>query len=39
MVLVVPKTQAKAILKFAKKYHNAFIIGKIEKGNQLVELV
>lgn len=39
MVLVVPKTQARAILNFAKKYHNAYIIGRIEKGNRVVELI
>jgi len=39
MVLIVPQSQSQAILKFSNKYHKAYIIGKIEKGNQIVELI
>lgn len=38
MVLVVPASQAEAILKFANKYGEAYIIGKVVRGRQVVEM-
>lgn len=39
MVLVVPAEQADRILKFANKYEETYIIGKVVKGKQEVILV